>query len=54
MFAVLKKVDGFWTIILKRTDGKFDDFRFVSEEVAKHWANLVGITWLDVVRDETD
>ena len=54
MFAVLKKVDGVWTIILKRTDGTFEDFRFVSEVAAKHWANIVGITGLEVVRDETD
>lgn len=54
MFAVLKKVDGVWTIILKRTDGTFEDFRFVSEGSAKHWASIVGITGLEVVRDETD
>ena len=51
MSAILKKVDGFWTILVKRKDGTLDVYRFRDEEAAKHWAGLVGIEMLGVIRD---
>ncbi len=44
MKTTLKKIEKFWTIIIEREDGTYNDYRFSTKREARAWLKAAGIS----------